>query len=492
MNRPIILNRDSRIVANAPINIAGGISGSGSLVLVGAATLGGTNTYTGRFNFTDLTLASTNTLSPNAVLAGGGSINLNLNGFDQTVPNLSGNGTIVLAGGARLTLGGDNAVGSFSGHVGGDGRLVKVGTGVLLANFTPTSTGVITVGAGTLATLPDGLGAPTSPLALDGGAFRVNAAAVGDPLTFTKPVHVESAGAIDTMNRNHVWSAPITGTGMLVKNGSATLRLNASGSFDGTLVHAAGTTIVPHTVNYPNADVDVQAATFGGAGAIGGHVTVRGGAVLSPGDAINQPGIFGAGQLTHAPGSSLRLQIAGRDNSVPAMAEYDAVNVTGAATLAGTLSADVTGGFAPEWGDVFTVMAWASRSGRFTEYAFTGVVENFTFAPTYGPGSLTLTYARFGDANLNRAVNLQDFNILAANFGSTNADWSQADFNLDGNVNLSDFNLLAANFGLSAAGAAATPQDWSALATAVPEPGWGAAMLLASLAGLRRRRARRP
>ena len=490
LDRPIILSSDARIVANGPIRISGGISGSGALVLVGPATLSGTNTYTGRFNCTDLSLAATNTLSPNAVLGGGaGSINVNLSGFDQTVPNLFSSGTIVLAGGARLTFGGDNGVGSFSGHIGGDGRLVKVGTGVLLANFTPASTGIITVGVGTLATLPDGLGAPTSPLVLDGGAYRVNAAAVGDPLTFTKPIHVESAGTVDTMNRNHVWSAPITGTGTLVKRGAATLRLSASGSFDGTLVNAQGTTLVNRTVSLPNADVDVQAATFGGAGSVGGRVTVRSGATLSPGDATGQPGILSVGQLTHVPGSDLRLQIAGRDNSVPALAEYDAVNVSAAATLDGTLRADNTGGFAPAWGDAFTVITWGARSGRFTAYEFTGAAANFTFAPTYGPGALTLTYARLGDANLDRRVNLSDFNALAANFGATAAEWSQADFNLDGAVNLTDFNLLAGNFGAVAAGPDVTPVDWAILAAAVPEPAAGVAVAATFSALLRRRRA---
>ena len=45
-----------------------------------------------------------------------------------------------------------------------------------------------------------------------------------------------------------------------------------------------------------------------------------------------------------------------------------------------------------------------------------------------------------------------------------------------GTVNLNDFNLMAANFGLSAAGPSVTPQDWSALAAAVPEPAGGLAL----------------
>jgi hypothetical protein len=54
-----------------------------------------------------------------------------------------------------------------------------------------------------------------------------------------------------------------------------------------------------------------------------------------------------------------------------------------------------------------------------------------------------------GDANRDRTVNLQDFNTLAANFGQSPRNFSQADFNYDGTVNLSDFNILAARFGTS-------------------------------------------
>jgi hypothetical protein len=93
--------------------------------------------------------------------------------------------------------------------------------------------------------------------------------------------------------------------------------------------------------------------------------------------------------------------------------------------------------------------------------------------PIFGTVDATavlVRYTRYGDANLDGTVNLADFNRLAANFGSTSGDWSQGDFNYDNNVNLADFNRLAANFGLSAAGPALTPDDWSALASAVPEP----------------------
>ena len=56
-----------------------------------------------------------------------------------------------------------------------------------------------------------------------------------------------------------------------------------------------------------------------------------------------------------------------------------------------------------------------------------------------------------GDANGDGAVNLADFNVLAANFGQSPRDFTQGDFDYSGTVNLNDFNLLASRFGQSVA-----------------------------------------
>ena len=106
--------------------------------------------------------------------------------------------------------------------------------------------------------------------------------------------------------------------------------------------------------------------------------------------------------------------------------------------------------------------------------------------------SVLLRLTRYGDANLDGQVNLQDFNRLASSFGTTGtAVWTQGDFNYDGNVNLQDFNRLASNFGLSAAGPEVTPDDWARLGAAVPEPTSLALFAVAASAAMCRRR-RRP
>ena len=79
---------------------------------------------------------------------------------------------------------------------------------------------------------------------------------------------------------------------------------------------------------------------------------------------------------------------------------------------------------------------------------------------------VALTY--YGDANLDGTVNMQDFNLLAANFGGSGEVWSLGDFNYDGMINALDLNALASDFGLSGALPGDLPVGLDAL---VPEPG---------------------
>ena len=66
-----------------------------------------------------------------------------------------------------------------------------------------------------------------------------------------------------------------------------------------------------------------------------------------------------------------------------------------------------------------------------------------------------------GDATRDRHVNLNDFNVLAANFGQENRNFSQGDFTYDGRVNLDDFNVLAGRFGASLSSVPASSRDAS-------------------------------
>jgi autotransporter-associated beta strand protein len=117
-------------------------------------------------------------------------------------------------------------------------------------------------------------------------------------------------------------------------------------------------------------------------------------------------------------------------------------------------------------------------------------------------GQIEVTYAIYGDANLDGVVNGQDFTILVGNLGKTVAGWDRGDFNYDNSVDGTDFTLLVQNLGKSINGANAVlpAGDYAALTAFaaanglmadVPEPDC-AVMALGATIGFLRRRRRRP
>jgi len=82
----------------------------------------------------------------------------------------------------------------------------------------------------------------------------------------------------------------------------------------------------------------------------------------------------------------------------------------------------------------------------------------------------------YGDANLDRSVNISDFSLLASQFNHAGT-WSQGNFNGDALVNIADFSLLAAKFNTT-----------TAARGEVPEPALMAAPLALGALSRRRRR----
>ncbi len=175
------------------------------------------------------------------------------------------------------------------------------------------------------------------------------------------------------------------------------------------------------------------------------------------------------------------------------------VDYTGASPLGDVASAIRSAHNGGAWngtGVTSSAAAASASSAVKTALAYAEATDLFTTFPATFSGqsvdatSVLVRYTAYGDANLDGTVNLTDFNALAANFGTAGgATWVRGDFDYDGNVNLADFNLLAGNFGQAVAGPTVTPDDWSALAAAVPEPA-GFATLFSGFALCARRRQR--
>ena len=117
---------------------------------------------------------------------------------------------------------------------------------------------------------------------------------------------------------------------------------------------------------------------------------------------------------------------------------------------------------------ILAQIAYASDAGAWDRPGITSSSANASqFGVGYGEASVLsgippifgtvdadavlVRLTRYGDATLDGAVGLADFNRLAANFGATSAVWTQGDFTYDGVVNLADFNILAGRFGMALA-----------------------------------------
>jgi hypothetical protein len=156
----------------------------------------------------------------------------------------------------------------------------------------------------------------------------------------------------------------------------------------------------------------------------------------------------------------------------------DAINITGVASLAGTMRVS-TFGSVPLPGQSFDVLTFASRTGDVildNQTGYAGLIFNKSYSTT----KLTLLASAkyMGDANLDGVVNSADFNALASSFNQV-GNWLTGDFNADGFVNALDFNALASNLG---AGTAAP-----ALGSVVPEPSCMAFLAAGALLARRRR-----
>lgn len=117
----------------------------------------------------------------------------------------------------------------------------------------------------------------------------------------------------------------------------------------------------------------------------------------------------------------------------------------------------------------------ASSTARLTFPGIGGVLADGNYRVTLNAGGVTDRSGRplvatspleffvfVGDANRDRAVNINDFSILAARFNQPGT-FSQGDFNYDGITNINDFSILAAKFNTSLPALRDMPEDSRAI-----------------------------
>ncbi len=250
----IAYNGGTDSVFSGQINNAGGVinvvkSGTGTLVFSGANTYAGTTTVDGG----TLRLGAPGAVPAGTTLIVNAGV-FDLNGNDQTVAGLSGNGVITnshLTGNATFTVNYNGGTATtFGGQItngGGSGVLsfVKSGTGTLVLSGTNTYKGSTTINGGTLSIgASAGLGdstAVTNTVTIDNAVLEVTG---NVDLGANRVVTINAGGAIFKVTSGNTLTVPaaIGGAGALDKTDSGTLALGNSGnSYNGATTISAGT-----------------------------------------------------------------------------------------------------------------------------------------------------------------------------------------------------------------------------------------------------------
>jgi hypothetical protein len=302
----------------------------------------------------------------------------------------------------------------LSGSITGPGQLNMQGTANLLQVPLPTSF-VSSLLSGPLGIVPYLLGLPGTPLVFSDGffsvfnrgtvnlyasAFRLDKGAlltIGPGRTFD----IKVDGIIIQDRRPGDAQSRIVNNGLFMKTGGAGVSEVKVIKFDpakGTVLVKSGTLKIPG-ITPVQGKVGMDPSVF----EVDGPLVLAGGALYGSGTAIADvynagevdpggvalPGVLNItgnySQSTSSGTGILNIDIGGST----AGSGFDQLNITGSATLAGSLNLQLIGGFAPSLGTSFKIMTFASRVGDFG--AVTGLLLGSNrFDVQYNPTNVTL------------------------------------------------------------------------------------------------------
>jgi YVTN family beta-propeller protein/autotransporter-associated beta strand protein len=312
---------------------------------------------------------------------------------------------------------------TLSGTISGPGSLTKIGLGTLTLSGSSTYAGATNVNAGTLQA---GAVNALSPLS----AFTVAGGATLDLNNFNQTIgSLAGAGSVTlgaatlttgNDNTSTTFSGGISGTGGLAKIGSGTLTLSGSSSYSGATAVNAGTLTVNGSI--ANSVVTVNSgAMLNGTGTVGG-LTIASGGTFAPG---NSPGTMTvAGNLAFQSGALYVVQVTSSTAS--------STNVTGIATLAGTVQAAfAAGSYATRTytilsavgglgGTTFNTLSTSNLPAGFTaslSYTATDAILNLTATlgqSAVGPSAPGQPSAPSGPSALACAFSINQYNVANA------------------------------------------------------------------------------
>ena len=247
---------------------SGIISGTGSIVKEGSATLGLTNanTYSGPTTISAGTLDVTGTLADSAAVTVNSGATYIVNASD-TIASLAGAGNTLLN--ANLTFGNANDT-TISGIISGAGSLTKEGSGAVTLSGTNTYSGATTVNSGTVVLAANDVIANNSNVMINGGTLNLGmysdtVAAVtvgvnGGSIISSTGVLTGSSYTFNNTSPAAI-SARLAGLGSVTQAGSGTTTLSGLNTYSGGTFLNAGSLIVGADANLGDASASI---TFNG------------------------------------------------------------------------------------------------------------------------------------------------------------------------------------------------------------------------------------
>ena len=265
----------------------------------------------------------------------------------------------------------------------------------------------------------------------------------------------------------HRWNIPVTAlanTMVDVADGSS-LELDGPLTFNGATItqQGSGTVLLDGQSTSGGGLWNLTEGILSGSGAVAGSVDVVGG-TMAPGNGTGSLSINN--DFTLGSAGVLQLEVGS-----PSTSDYDFLNVTGTASLAGTLDVTLIDNYEPEAGTSFLILAANqivdqgvslsdADADQFTLHVYSNMVVLKSIVPPLA-----------GDYNDDGTVNAADYTIWRNTLGETNV--LSADGNNNGVVDYADYAVWKLNFGATSSAQA------SATDAAVPEP--SAVSLLAGL-----------
>jgi hypothetical protein len=183
----------------------------------------------------------------------------------------------------------------------------------------------------------------------------------------------------------------------------------------GVLTQTAGKTTDDGTVT-DSGGFNLNGGSLFGKGTVAGNLTDSTG-TITPGDSSTMTGILkGTGTYTQGSNGVLDIAIGGINPGT----QFDQLNITGAATLNGTLNITRLHGYVPPIGQQFKIVNFASATGTFVNVTGLGINSSEHFTITY-PGTDVLLTVVAGAApqtpssrlHANRRTNPQAFVSIA-------------------------------------------------------------------------------